>query len=337
MITTAEPVQVGRTGLFAPRVGLGTATLGNFQRAMTDAEAIAVIDRALADGIRYIDTAPLYGHGLAEQRVGQAIATTPRSELIISTKVGRLLREGAPPDDSQYHDGIPFYQDVPAAGPVWDFSYEGIRQSVEESAGRVGISQFDCLLMHDPDDHLAQASTEGYLALRDLRAEGMVSAIGAGMNGSAPLAALVRDCDLDIVLLAGRYTLLDQSSMADLLPLCEERGVSVVVGGVFNSGVLIDPSPGAHFNYLPADQQILEKARSIQRICDSYDVPLAAAAIQFPLAHPRVCTVLIGARSIDELEADLSLFDVEIPPQLWSDLKRADLLGTDVPTPEVSS
>jgi D-threo-aldose 1-dehydrogenase len=337
MITTAEPVQVGRTGLFVPRVGLGTAALGNFQRAMTDAEAIAVIDRALADGIRYIDTAPLYGHGLAEQRVGRAIASTPRSELIISTKVGRLLREGAPPDDSQYHDGIPFYQDVPAAGPVWDFSYEGIRQSVEESAGRVGVSQFDCLLMHDPDDHLAQASSESYWALSDLRAEGMVSAIGAGMNGSAPLAELVRDCDLDIVLLAGRYTLLDQSSMADLLPLCQERGVSVVVGGVFNSGVLIDPSPGAHFNYLPADQKILEKARSIQRICDSYDVPLAAAAIQFPLAHPRVCTVLIGARSIDELEADLSLFDVEIPPQLWSDLKRADLLGADVPTPEASS
>jgi D-threo-aldose 1-dehydrogenase len=333
-ITTAEPVQAGRTGLFVPRVGLGTAALGNFQKAISDAEAIAVINHALASGVRYIDTAPLYGHGLAEQRVGQAVATAPRSELIVSTKVGRLLREDAPPDESQYHDGVPFYKDVPAAGPMWDFSYDGIRRSVEESAERTGIDRFDIVHLHDPDDHLSQASTTGYRALRDLRAEGRVSAIGAGMNSSAPLTRLVRDCDLDIVLLAGRYTLLDQSAMADLLPLCEERDVSVVIGGVFNSGVLVDPAPDAHFNYLPADQRILEKARAIRQVCDKYEVPLAAAAIQFPLAHPRVCTVLIGARTIAEMEADLSLFDVEIPPQLWADLRRAELLGADVRTPE---
>jgi len=333
MITDAVPVRVGQTDLFTPRVGLGTAVLGNFLQAISDADAVGVIDRALACGVRYIDTAPLYGHGLAEQRSGQAIAATGRDELVVSTKVGRLLREGAPRDDTQYHDGISFYKEVPSAGPVWDFSYDGVRQSVAESLERMGLSRFDVLHLHDPDDHLPQASTTAYHALRDLRAEGTVTAIGAGANQPEPLAELIRGCDLDVVLVAGRYTLLDQTALADLLPLCESRGVSVVIGGVFNSGVLIDPAPGVNFNYLPADRAILAKATAIKEICDKYDVPLAAAAVQFPLAHPRVCTVLVGPRTISELETDLSLFDVEIPPQLWADLRHAGLLGADVPTP----
>jgi D-threo-aldose 1-dehydrogenase len=333
MITDATPVRVGHTDLFAPRVGLGTAVLGNFLQAISDADAIAVIDRALASGVRYIDTAPLYGHGLAERRVGRAIATTARAGLVVSTKAGRLLREGAPRDETQYHDGIAFYRDVPSAGPVWDFSYDGIRQSAQESLERVGAGRFDVLHLHDPDDHLEQAATTAYHALRDLRAEGRVTAIGAGSNRSEPLAELIRACDLDVVLVAGRYTLLDQSAMAHLLPLCQSRGVSVVIGGVFNSGILVDPVPGVRYNYVPADRAILAKARAIREICDKYDVPLAAAAIQFPLAHPRVCTVLVGPRTIGELEADLSLFEVEIPPQLWADLRNRDLLGAGVPTP----
>ena len=351
MITAAAPVRVGHTDLFAPRVGLGTAVLGNFLQAVSDADAIAVIDRALANGVRYIDTAPLYGHGLAERRVGRAVADPSQTGLasraglgsraglatgaglVVSTKVGRLLRAGAPRDDSQYHDGISFYKDVPSTGPMWDFSYDGVRQSVEESADRTGIARFDVLHLHDPDDHLAQAATTAYRALRDLRAEGTVTAIGAGSNRSGPLTELVRACDLDVVLLAGRYTLLDQSAMADLLPLCEKRGVSVVIGGVLNSGILVDPIPGAHFNYLPADNAILAKARAIQQICTTYGVPLAAAAVQFPLAHPLVCTVLIGPRTIAELDTDLSLFEVEIPPRLWADLRSEGLLGADVPAP----
>ena len=333
MITAAAPVRVGHTDLFAPRVGLGTAVLGNFLQAVSDADAIAVIDRALASGVRYIDTAPLYGHGLAERRVGRAVAGTSRAGLVVSTKVGRLLRAGAPRDDSQYHDGISFYKDVPATGPLWDFSYDGVRQSVEESAERTGVARFDVLHLHDPDDHLVQAATTAYRALRDLRAEGTVTAIGAGSNRSGPLTELVRACDLDVVLLAGRYTLLDQSAMADLLPLCEKRGVSVVIGGVLNSGILVDPIPGAHFNYLPADNAILAKARAIQQICAKHEVPLAAAAVQFPLAHPLVCTVLIGPRTIAELDTDLSLFEVEIPPRLWADLRSEGLLGADVPAP----
>jgi D-threo-aldose 1-dehydrogenase len=333
MITDATPVRVGRTDLFAPRVGLGTAVLGNFLQAISDADAVAVISRALASGVRYIDTAPLYGHGLAEQRVGVAIAGSSHAGLVVSTKVGRLLREGAPRDETQYHDGVSFYQEVPPAGPVWDFSYDGIRQSVEESLERTGVGRFDVLHLHDPDDHLEQAATTAYRALRDLRAEGMVTAIGAGANQSAPLAELIRTCDLDVVLLAGRYTLLDQTALADLLPLCESRGVSVVIGGVFNSGILIDPVPGAHFNYLPADHAFLAKARAIREICDKHEVPLAAAAVQFPLAHPRVCTVLVGPRTIGELETDLSLFEVEIPARLWADLRHEGLLGADIPTP----
>jgi D-threo-aldose 1-dehydrogenase len=334
MITDAAPVRVGHTDLFAPRVGLGTAVLGNFLQAISDADAVAVIDRALASGVRYIDTAPLYGHGLAEQRVGRAIGTAPRAGLVVSTKAGRLLREGAPRDDTQYHDGISFYQDVPSAGPIWDFSYDGVRRSVEESLERVGVGRFDVLHLHDPDDHLPQAATTAYHALRDLRAEGRVTAIGAGANRAEPLAELIRTCDLDVVLVAGRYTLLDQTAMADLLPLCESRGVSVVIGGVFNSGVLIDPVPGVRFDYLPADHAVLAKARAIREVCDKYEVPLAAAAVQFPLAHPSVCTVLVGPRTISELETDLSLFEVEIPPQLWADLRNEELLGADIPTPE---
>ncbi|MFC6160016.1 aldo/keto reductase [Kribbella jiaozuonensis] len=319
-------VQVGRTDLFVPRIGLGTAALGNFQQAISDSDAITVVDCALDSRIRYLDTAPLYGHGLAEQRVGRAVAKVDRDRLVISTKVGRLLRADAPRDETQYHDGVPFYLDVPPVGPVWDYSYDGIRRSVEESLERTGLDRFDVLLMHDPDDHLSEAATTGYAALRDLRSAGLVRAIGAGMNHSAPLAALVRACDLDVVLLAGRYTLLDQSSLADLMPACEEREVSVVIGGVFNSGILVDPLPGASFDYVPARDEVVAKAVAIRDLCRKYDVPLAAAALQFPLAHPRVSTVLIGARTVNELDADLTLLDVEIPRALWTDLWNAGLI-----------
>src|SRR5271154_4327491 len=198
MITSAAPVRVGHTDLLAPRVGLGTAVLGNFQQAISDADAIAVIDRALAGGVRYIDTAPLYGYGLAEQRVGRVITGRARAGLVISTKVGRLLREDAPRDDSQYHDGVPFYKEVPSTGPVWDFSYGGVRRCVEESLERTRAGRFDILHLHDPEDHLPQASTTAYRALSDLRAEGSVTAIGAGSKLAWPLSELIRSCDLDV-------------------------------------------------------------------------------------------------------------------------------------------
>jgi len=252
---------------------------------------------------------------------------------VLSTKVGRLLREGAPRDESQYYRGVSFYKDVPTAGPVWDFSYDGIRASVAESAERTGVERFDILHLHDPDEHFAEASTTGFEALAALRDEGLVRAIGAGMNRTTVQAELVRACDLDVVLVAGRYTLLDQSAMDDLVPLCAERDVSIVVGGVFNSGVLVDPSPGALFDYVPASDEVLSRARRIQRVCQQYDVPMAAAALQFPLAHPQVCSVLLGPRSIAELETNLDLLQIEVPSELWADLSSDGLIRDGAPSP----
>jgi D-threo-aldose 1-dehydrogenase len=333
VIDWTEKVRVGSTDLLVPRIGLGTASLGNLHEAMTDEAAVAVIERALAAGITYLDTAPLYGHGLAERRIGRAIIGTPRNELVLSTKVGRLLREDAPPDLSQYYRGVPFYKDVPSAGPVWDFSDDGIRASVAESAERVGVERFDILHLHDPDEHFREASTTGFEALAALRAEGLVSAIGAGMNRTAVQAELVRECDLDVVLVAGRYTLLDQSAMDDLMPLCVERNVAVVVGGVFNSGILADPSPGALFDYVPASDDVQSRVRRLQDVCRRYEVPMAAAAVQFPLAHPQVCSVLLGPRSIAELGADLDLLEVDIPADLWTELSRDGLIRESAPLP----
>jgi D-threo-aldose 1-dehydrogenase len=334
VIDWTTTVPVGSTDLALPRIGLGTASLGNFLESTTDEAAVAVMQRALAAGVTYFDTAPLYGHGLAERRLGQAIAGVPRDRLVLSTKVGRLLREGAPRDESQYYQGEPFYKGVPSAGPLWDFSHEGVRASVIESAERVGVERFDVLHLHDPDDHFREASTTGFAALAELRSEGLVNAIGAGMNRTAVQTELVRECDLDIVLVAGRYTLLDQSAMDDLLPLCVERHVSVVVGGVFNSGVLADPSPGALFDYVPASDEILSRVRRIQEICERHEVPIAAAALQFPLAHPQVCSVLLGPRSIEELETNLGLPEIEIPAPLWTDLRSAGLIRENAPLPE---
>ena len=333
MIDWKSTVRVGATKLFVPRIGLGTASLGNFLVPMADDEAVGVIRHALDAGIRYIDTAPLYGHGLAEQRVARAIAGWPREDLVLSTKVGRLLREGAPRDESQYHGGEPFYRDVPSAGPVWDFSENGIRTSVAESARRVGVEHFDMLHMHDPDEHYLEASTTGFQGLDALRREGSVTAIGAGMNHTEIQTQLVRHCDLDAVLVAGRYTLLDQTAMDELLPACVDRHVSVVIGGVFNSGILVDPSPGARFDYIPASDEMVERAQLIQKVCRLHGVPLAAAALQFPLAHPRVCSVLLGPRSIAELDTNLQLLEVDIPPQLWQDLLDDGLIRPDAPVP----
>ena len=265
-------VRVGKTELFAPRLGVGTAPLGNMFQAHSDAEADAVLSVAVTRGLRYFDTAPLYGHGLAEGRVGRAVAGLARDEVVVSTKVGRLLRADAPRDESQFYEGEPFYKDVPPVGPVWDFSYDGVMTSVEESRRRTGLGRFDVLLLHDPDDHFESASTTGFQALADLRASGSVSAIGAGMNQAPMLARLVEACDFDVVLLAGRYTLFDQVAMDELLPLCDQRTVSVVVGGVFNSGILIDPSPGARYNYVPASDADLARAQRIKSVCDRYDV-----------------------------------------------------------------
>ncbi len=328
-----DTVTLGGTELEVPRVGIGTAPLGNMLAPVADEAADATLTEAVGRGLRYFDTAPLYGHGLAEQRVGRAVARMRRSDAIISTKVGRLLRSDAPRDESQYYMGEPFYKDTPPVGPVWDFSYEGVMRSVEESLERLAVDRIDILLLHDPDNHFEEAATSAYRALDKLRNERSVKAIGASMNQSPMLARLVERCDLDVVLCAGRYTLLEQDALDDLMPACERTSTSVVIGGAFNSGVLIDPSAGSLYNYVPAPEEVILRAQRIQAVCDGFDVPLPAAALQFPLAHPRVSTVLIGFRSITELEDDLRWLQTPIPADLWDELRRERLIREDAPVP----
>jgi D-threo-aldose 1-dehydrogenase len=280
------------------KLGLGTAPLGGLYRPVADEDADAVVDRAYELGLRFFDTAPLYGHGLAEERLGRALSDKPRSEVVVSTKVGRLLRPT----------------------PVFDFSYDGVLRSFEESLQRLGLDRVDILLVHDPDDHGEEALTGAYPALDRLRSEGAVRAIGVGMNQSELLARFAHEADFDCFLLAGRYTVLDQSGADELLPLCVERGIDVIAGGVYNSGILADPEHEQTYDYLPAPAEIVERALRLRAVCDRHGVPLKAAALQFPFRHPAVVSVLTGCRSVGELDENVRMIDVEIPAALWDEL-----------------
>lgn len=306
---------LGRSGVEVTCLSLGTAPLGGLFRHVEDDTAAAVVQAALDAGLNYIDTAPLYGHGVAERRIGAALAAAgvERSAYVLSTKVGRLIVDNpAGPSDG--------YADAPPSEAVFDFTPEGIRRSLEESLERLGLSAVDVVYIHDPDDHEEQALKVAYPVLHELREQGVVKAIGTGMNQSRIPTRFVRETDVDAVLLAGRYTLLDQSGAADLLPACLERGTSIVIGGVYNSGLLADPRPGATFNYVPAPPELIARAQELERICARHDVPLKAAAIQFPLAHPAVATVLTGARDVAELTENLAMMEYDIPDALWDDL-----------------
>jgi D-threo-aldose 1-dehydrogenase len=295
-------------------LGLGTAPLGGLYEALSDDEGHRVVEAAWDAGIRFFDTAPLYGSGLAEQRLGTVLRTKPRNEFVLMTKVGRVLRADAAPDPDQTFKGIP------PLNPVFDFSYDGVMRSVEESLTRLGMDRIDVLLIHDPDNYFDQAMTGAYRALDRLRTERTITAVGAGMNQAEMLARFGREADFDVFLLAGRYTLLDQSGARELLPLCLERGIAVVAGGVFNSGILADPRPGAHYNYRVAPPELIERARQVAAICERHGVELKAAAIQFPLRHPAVTAVLTGCRSVSELNENLSIFQSPIPDELWAEV-----------------
>ncbi len=328
-----ERVPLGRTSLGVTRLGLGTAPLGNLFRPVEDAAAHAVVEHACRAGLGLFDTAPLYGYGLAERRVGHALRRQPRGTVVLATKVGRLLRAGAPPDDTQFYRGEPFYRDAPPVGPVFDFSYDGVMRSLEESLERLGLDRVDILHIHDPDRHYEEALRGAYRALDRLRREGTIAAVGAGMNQAEMLARFAREAAFDCFLLAGRYTLLDQTGLAELLPLCRERGIAIIAGGVYNSGILAGPRPGATFDYVPAELAVLQKAQRIEAVCRRHDVPLKAAAIQFPLGHPAVASVVVGCRSVAELDENLAMFRHEIPGALWEDLRREGLLPEDAPDP----
>jgi D-threo-aldose 1-dehydrogenase len=309
------------------RLGLGTAPLAGLFEEVDEADAIDIIERSWEAGVRFFDTAPLYGHGLAETRVGRVLRQMPRDEFTLATKVGRLLRAGAPPEPGQVFRG------VPPVNPVFDFSYDGVMRSVEESLERLGLSRVDVLHIHDPDDHYDEALSGAYPALAKLRADGVIRAVGAGMNQSEMLARFAREGDFDCFLLAGRYTLLEQGALEELLPLCVERRIAIIAGGVYNSGILADPKPGAHYNYAAAPTALLERAQRIREVCERHGVPLKAAAVQFPLGHPAVATVVIGCRSVAQLDESLEMFSIDIPPALWQELKAEGLLQEDAPTP----
>lgn len=298
------------------RIGFGGAPLGNLFEAVDEDDAADVVDTAWDAGVRYFDTAPLYGHGLSERRLGRALAARPRDDLVISTKVGRLLRPADEPVDTIF--AVP---DAPGAPtPVFDFSADGVRRSLDESLERLGMDRVDLVYVHDPDDHHHEALAGAFPALVALRDQGVIRAIGAGMNQWQALERFVREVDLDVVLLAGRYTLLDRSGGETLLPLCLERGVGVVLGGVFNSGVLAAPSGQGTYDYAPVSPDIGRRVAALRDACTSQGVALGAAAIQFALHHPAVSSVLLGARTAAELVQDLEWADAPIPDTLWAEI-----------------
>jgi D-threo-aldose 1-dehydrogenase len=336
----SERRRLGATRVEVTRLGLGGAPLGGLYTAVDDDEAAATIRHAWDIGVRYFDTAPLYGYGSAERRMGRVLREHARDEFTLSTKVGRVIipdtdiQTGADVD-RQEHDGREnaFYVGTDRVRPVFDYSSDGVVRSIEESLERLGLDRIDIALIHDPDDHWEAAIDGAYPALARLREAGVVGAIGAGMNQSAMLARFAREGDFDVFMVAGRYTLLDQEALADLLPLCRERGISVIVGGVMNSGILADPKPGSRFNYVPAEAHLVERAQRLASVCARYGVPLKAAAIQFPLAHPTVESIVAGVRRIDHLDEYPALFRLPIPGDLWDELRAERLLPAEAPTP----
>jgi D-threo-aldose 1-dehydrogenase len=287
-------------------LGLGTAPLGGLYDAVGDEAAHAVVARAWDHGMRYFDTAPYYGSGLAERRLGAALRGRPRDQFVVSTKVGRLLRPGTSA-----------WPGAPGLEAYFDFSRDGTLRSLDESLERLGLDHIDVTLVHDPDDHYVQARDEALPALARLRDEGVVGAIGVGMNHTEPLCRFAREADVDCFLVAGRYTVLDRSAAEELLPLCEERGVAVIAGGVFNSGVL---AGGDMYDYEPAPSDVLERVARLHVTCASWGVPLQAAAVQFPLRHAAVVSVLVGCRTPLEVDEDARLSALELPEGLWEEL-----------------
>ncbi|MGH7910830.1 MAG: aldo/keto reductase [Candidatus Dormibacteraceae bacterium] len=324
-----EMAELGQTGLRVTRLGLGSAPLGGLFAPVSDADAERTVERAYELGLRFFDTAPLYGSGLAEQRVGRALRQFPRDSYVLATKAGRLIRRGAPPEPGQVYQGTP-----EGLQPVFDFSAEGVRTSVRESLQRLGLDRADVVHLHDPDDHYEQALTEGYPALAELRREGAIGAVGAGMNQAAMEARFLRAAAFDCFLLAGRYTLLDQSGLDELLPLAVDRHASIVAGGVFNSGLLAAPAEGATYDYRPAPPEQLRRAQRLAEVCRNHGLPLPVAAIQFPLGHPAVASVVIGARSAAELEEDVAMFETPVPDALWAELREGGWIRPEAPAPQ---
>ena len=325
------------------RMGFGSAPLGNLYRKVSDEDSEAAILAAYEAGIRYIDTAPQYGLGRAEERIARTLPKIGRDNIVISTKVGRLLHDCAP------HEVTPYaFVDVPQRRLEFDYSYDAVMRSHEESLKRLGVDRGDILLVHDVCV-FSQGSQEmsdrrvrelfdlgGYRAISELRASGAVTAIGAGVNEWQVCEKLLGLADFDCFLVAGRYTLLEQEALDSFLPLCEKRDVGVILGGVYNSGILATGAiEGAKYNYETAPPEILHRVRRIGQICAAHGVPLPAAALQFVYGHPAVRTVIPGMTSAQEMAMNAELLGKTIPPGLWSDLKAEGLLAAHAPTPQI--
>ena len=328
-----QKVSLGRTGLKVSQLALGTAPLGNLLKVIPEAQAEETFSAALEAGLTYIDTAPFYGYGLAEERIGRALKGRNRSDFVVSTKVGRLIRRGERSGAEVYDDGKSFYLANPDMCCVRDYSYDGVMISLEESLKRLDMDYVDILHIHDPDDWFKPACEGAYKALSELREDGVIKAVSAGMNQWEMLHDFMDHGHFDCFLLAGRYTLLDQTALPAFLPKCASAGTAVIAGGVYNSGLLADPRPGITFNYVAVEKPVLARALRIKSICDDHGVDLKAAAIQFPLAHPTIPCILTGVRSANELAENLRLFDLPIPEDLWSSLRAAGLLPPGTPIP----
>src|SRR3954452_17396889 len=326
--------RIGRTGVKVTELGLGCATLGGSRIEVARQAAEGIVAAAWEAGVRYVDTAPFYGVGQAERVVGDALRDRPRDDWVLSTKVGRLLRPnptGVHPNGRRHP--LPF-------DPVYDYSYDGIMRSFEDSLQRLGLARVDILYVHDigAKQHGAKAHSEimrtfregGYRALEELRRSGVVRAIGIGVNEQEVLLEALEWGDWDAFLLAGRYTLLEQAPLDDLMPKCLSLGVSIVVGGPLNSGILAGRNT---WNYKVAPPEVVARVDAIRGVCDRHEVPLAAAALQFPLAHPAVAAIIPGPRNPDEFRANLDLLRHPIPPALWQELRESGLLHPAAPVP----
>ncbi|MER7722697.1 aldo/keto reductase [Streptomyces sp. NPDC096323] len=321
--------RLGNSAVEVTELSFGAAAIGNLFSAVDPAQAAAAVDAAWDEGVRCFDTAPHYGLGLSERRLGEALRGRPRDAYVLSTKVGRVLDplpDGGDAASASLSEGFAVRA---THRRRWDFSAAGVRRSIEDSLERLGLDRIDIAYLHDPDDHAEAAFGEAYPELERLRAEGVIGAIGAGMNQTAMLTRFVVETDVDVVLCAGRHTLLDQSALNDLLPAAADRGCGVVVGGVFNSGLLADPRPGATYDYAAAPPHLLDRALRLKAVTEGHGVPLRAAALHYPLAHPAVAGVLVGARSPDEMRDAAALLRREIPDALWDDLRAEGLRPVD--------
>lgn len=307
------PVPIRDTPVSVTRLGLGVSHLSGAREEVSDEQARATILRALDLGIRYFDVAPAYGLGEAERRLGRALAALGRTDAVVSTKVG---------------------QRVHSTQQIADFSRDGVLASLEESLERLGLDRVDIVLIHDPDDHWAEAVDQAYPTLARLRDEGVVGAIGVGMIHPAMLARFARETDIDLVLCAGRYGLMDHSAGQELLPTCMDRGIAVLIAGVLHNGLLADPRPGARYNYRTASVQDVRRAQSIREICTRHGTSPMAAATQFALAHPAVTGLVAGATNSEQLVEFAESISAHVPPETWLALQRAGHITSDLPTPQ---